>query len=514
MTVIYSAKNISKRFGAVHALDGVDFDVIEGKVNGLVGANGAGKSTLLKIIAGAMTPDSGELLLDGRPLAMASITEAARAGIAIVSQELSLFPALSVEENLLLTPAARDWSARRAFRRRAQDVLERLGVNVSLKEPLYRLPLADRQLVEIARALLQSPRVLILDEPTSSLHTAEVERLHDIIRGLRDSGIGIVYVSHFLEEILEISDNLVILRNGRRVPQDIAPAADQLKPVVAAMLGETPESMAERAQRADDKDRAGDQIPQINVGPLRINGLKGPTDLVIDSLEIQPGAIVGVAGLAGSGVEELFAVLFGRARPRSGEVTLPSGTSLPASTAGAVKAGIAYTPADRKQYGLMLRQSVAENVVSVRALTLRRDGFVLRAENLKKAATERCRQLGVVTGSMEQAVGALSGGNQQKIVFAKWMEAAPSLLILDDPTRGIDIGAKREMHRIMRRLAQSGRVVLFSSSDPGEIVAVSDRVIVFVDGVMTQQLDGDTLTEHALVTAINTGVKPAVKPAA
>jgi ABC-type sugar transport system ATPase subunit len=207
-------------------------------------------------------------------------------------------------------------------------------------------------------------------------------------------------------------------------------------------------------------------------------------------------------------------VLFGVARPKSGQVTLPTGVPLPTNTAGAVKAGIAYTPADRKQYGLMLRQSVTENVVSVRALSLGRDGFVLRAERLKTAAIERCRQLGVVAGSMQQPVGALSGGNQQKVVFAKWIEAAPSLLVLDDPTRGIDIGAKREMHRIMRRLAQSGRVVLFYSSDPGEIVAVSDRVIVFVDGVLTQQLDGETLTEHQLVTAMNTGIKPAIKPAA
>jgi ribose transport system ATP-binding protein len=514
VSVIYSAKGISKRFGAADALNNVDFDVVEGKVNGLVGANGAGKSTLLKIIAGALPPDSGELKLDGRPLAMASITDAARAGIAIVSQELSLFPALNVEENLLLTPGGGDWKARRAFGRRAQEVLEKLGVSVGLKEPLYRLSLADRQLVEIARALLQNPRVLILDEPTSSLHTAEVERLHDIIRGLRDVGIGIVYVSHFLEELLEISDNLVVLRNGRRVSADIASAADQLKAVVAAMLGESPESAAVRAQRTDHRRHGDDQIPEIEVGPLRINDLRGPTDLMIDKLEVQPGAIVGVAGLAGSGVEELFAVLFGLAKPKSGTVTLPTGAPLPTNTAGAVKAGIAYTPADRKQYGLMLRQSVAENVVSVRALTLRRDGLVLHAERLKKAASERCRQLGVIAGSMEQPVGALSGGNQQKIVFAKWIEADPSLLVLDDPTRGIDIGAKREMHRLMRRLAQSGRVVLFYSSDPGEIVAVSDRVIVFVDGALTQELDGETLTEQELVTAINTGVKPAVKPAA
>lgn len=514
MSVIYSARGISKRFGAVHALSDVDFDVIEGKVNGLVGANGAGKSTLLKVIAGALPPDAGELKLDGRPLVMGSIEAAARAGIAIVSQELSLFPALSVEENLLLAPGTGAWRARRAFARKANDVLQKLGVTVALKTPLHHLTLADRQLVEIARALLQKPRVLILDEPTSSLHVAEVERLHDIIRGLRDTGIGIVYVSHFLEELLEISDNLVILRNGRRVPGDIAPSVDQLKPVVTAMLGEAPESVAERAQRCTDPGHADNAIPRIEVGPLRIVGLRGPIDLVVDNLEVQPGLIVGVAGLAGAGVEELFAVLFGLAKPKSGKVTLPSGVALPTSTAGAVKSGIAYTPADRKQYGLMLRQSIAENVVSVRALTLRRDGFVLRAESLRQAALQRCRQLGVVAESMQQPVGSLSGGNQQKVVFAKWIEASPSLLVLDDPTRGIDIGAKREMHRIMRRLTQAGRVVLFYSSDPGEIVAVSDRVIVFVDGVLTQYLDGETLTEHELVTAMNTGTKPVGKSAA
>jgi ABC-type sugar transport system ATPase subunit len=362
--------------------------------------------------------------------------------------------------------------------------------------------------------MLQNPRVLILDEPTSSLHVAEVERLHDIIRGLRESGIGIVYVSHFLEELLDISDNLVILRNGKRVAEDIARGPDQLRAVVTAMLGETPESALERAQRVGEQIRPEDAIPPISVGPLRVAGLKGADGLAIDNLEIAPGAIVGVAGLAGAGVEELFAILFGAAKPKSGRVILPSGAPLPGSTAGAVKAGVAYTPADRKQYGLMLRQSVAENVVSVRALTLGRDGFVLRAERLRQTALNRCRQLGVVAGSMALPVGALSGGNQQKVVFAKWIEAAPSLLVLDDPTRGIDIGAKREMHRIMRRLAQSGRVVLFYSSDPGEIVAVADRVIVFVDGALTQELDGETLTEHALVTAMNTSTKPPVRPAA
>jgi ABC-type sugar transport system ATPase subunit len=512
--VIYSARGISKRFGDLYALENVNFDVVQGKVNGLVGANGAGKSTLLKILAGALAPDSGELRLGGTPLAMTSITHAAQAGIAIVSQELSLFPALNVQENLLLAPECRAWTSRRLFARQAREVLGRLGVNVGLNTPLHRLSLADRQLIEIARALLQAPRVLILDEPTSSLHVAEVDRLHNIIRELRDSGIGIIYVSHFLEELLDISDNLVILRNGKRVPVNFTPNRDRIKDVVAGMLGQALQPVAEQSHMPDCEAEVGATIAAIKVGPLRIVGLKAPAGLVIDKLEIGAGAIVGVAGLAGAGVEELFEVLFGLTKPISGKITLPSGAPLPSNTASAVKSGVAFSPADRKQYGLMLRQSITENIVSVRALTLGRDGFILKRERLTKSAMERCRELGIVAASVTQPAGTLSGGNQQKVVFAKWIEATPTLLVLDDPTRGIDIAAKREMHRIIRTLAQSGRVVLFSSSDPGETVAVADRVIVFVDGVLTRELFGDSLTEHELVTAMNTSDKPMLKRAA
>jgi ABC-type sugar transport system ATPase subunit len=514
VTVIYSARGISQRFGVVRALCDVDLDVAEGSVVGLVGANGAGKSTLLKIIAGALPPDSGELTLDGKPLALKSIRDAAKAGIAIVSQELSLFPALSVEENLLLAPGESAWKSRRSFARRGREVLAKLGVNVALNAPLRRLSLADRQLIEISRALLQNPRVLILDEPTSSLHAVEVDRLHQVIRGLRDSGIGIIYVSHFLEELLEISDSLAILRNGRRVPETIPPVADRLDDVIAAMLGEIPQSVSERSHNFGGKNNNIAPKRPIELGPLRIVDLKGPKRLAIDMLEIHPGAVVGVAGLVGAGVEELFEVLFGLAKPVSGRITLPTGVLLPSTPAAAVKAGIAFSPADRKQYGLMLRQSIAENVVSVRALTLGRDGFVLSKGRLMEAAAERCRQLGIVGGSVRQPVGNLSGGNQQKVVFAKWMEASPSLLILDDPTRGIDVSAKREMHQIMRQLAQSGRVVLFSSSDPGEIASVADHAIVFVDGALACELSGDELTEHGLVAAMNTSAPAMLRPAA
>lgn len=504
MNTIYSARRINKRFGGNPALIDVDFDIVEGEVNGLVGTNGAGKSTLLKIVVGALSPDSGELHLDGRRIGMSSVLEAAAAGIAMVSQELSLFPALSIEENLLLAPGREGWNQRRAFAKRGRDVLASLGVEAKLDWPLHRLGLADRQLIEIARALLQNPRVLILDEPTSSLHVAEVERLHRIIRGLRDSGIGIVYVSHFLEELLEISDNLVILRNGRRVPEKITPTPARLGEVIAAMLGDAP-----TGTRDDDRGY-GEVLTEAGgkaaTGPLRISGLRGPTGLVIDELNVPPGRVTGLAGLAGAGVEELFAVLFGRSRPKAGEIVLPNGLPLPRSTPAAVKAGVAYAPADRKLHGLMLRQSIAENIVSVRSLTLGRDGILMDASRMTEIAAEQCERLGVVASSPRQLAGELSGGNQQKIVFAKWLEAQPTLLLLDDPTRGIDVAAKREMHRLMHRLARSGLVVMFSSSDPGETAAVADVVLVFVNGRYVGELSGETLNEPMLVAAMNTGI--------
>jgi ribose transport system ATP-binding protein len=301
-----------------------------------------------------------------------------------------------------------------------------------------------------------------------------------------------------------------VLRNGKRVPVQFAPSRDRLKDVVAAMLDEPLEAIKEHSQNAPNDNEVDISIGPIEVGSLRIVGLRGPGGLAVDKLEIHPGEVVGIAGLAGAGVEELFSVLFGLTKPTAGTVTLPTGAPLPLKAANAVKAGVAYVPGDRKHHGLMLRQSIAENVMSVRALTLGRDGFVLSSKRLAESAAERCRRLGVVAGSVQQRVGTLSGGNQQKVVFAKWIEAAPSLLVLDDPTRGVDVGAKREMHRIMRRLAESGRVVLFCSSDPGETAAVADRVFVFSDGVLTHELRGEGLTEHQLMTAMNTSAKAAV----
>ena len=335
---------------------------------------------------------------------------------------------------------------------------------------------------------------------------AEVERLHEI-RSSRFR-IGIVYVSHFLEELLETSDNLVILRIGRRVTQDIAPWDRELKTVVTAMLGKSPESLAERAQRVDDAHGAESASHQSRSVRCAFPGCEVRAIYASTSSKYDP-VNWWVSPASRRGRRRVVRGSFGTAKAKAGSIILPTGAPAPGNTARAVKSGIAYTPADRKQFGLMLRQSVTENVVSVRTLTLGRDGFVLRAERLRRAAAERCRQLGVVAGSMDQPVGALSGGNQQKVVLPNGSRRR----------RRSSSGRSDPRHRCRRQARNApnhasarpfGKGCAVYSSDPGEIVAVADRVVVFVDGAMTKELDGTTLTEHELVTAINTGVKPAI----
>lgn len=491
---VFSARGIEKRFGNQRALDGIDIDLHEGEILGIAGANGAGKSTLMRVLAGAIQPDKGALMLEGRPLRMQSMEEAWREGIAFVSQELNLFPALSVAENLLLVPGRTGAFMAADRLTAAERMLNRLGLSAPLSARVGSLSLAERQLVEIARALLQAPRMLILDEPTSSLLAAETERLHGILRDVKSAGTAVIYISHFIEEMIDICDRIVVLRDGREVLLDQSGGKPAVSKVVVAMLGGQ-KSAAHRSQPASPVS--------IGVPGLSIHALRGPVILDLPQFEARPGEVIGLAGLAGSGIEELFAILFGRLPLKKGRISLPSGSKFRSGSAAAVANGVAYFPADRKRLGLALDQSIRENVSSVRALTLGRDGFVLRPKREARLAEARCKSIGVKMASVEQPAASLSGGNQQKVVFAKWVEATPSLLLLDDPMRGVDIGAKDELTAVIRRLAADGRVVLLYSSDPSDYVAVADRVSVFVNGRVTGELAGSSMTEHGIVNAIN-----------
>lgn len=491
------AAGVSKRYGGVVALQPTDFAVRPGTVHALLGENGAGKSTLVKILTGSVRPDSGRLLIDGSPVAFASTADAARGGVAVVSQELSLFPELSVLANLfaMREPRRRGLLDRRAMTVRAAPVLAELGLGVDVRRPLGDLPLAGQQLVEIARALLTEPRVLVLDEPTSALESASADNLLRIVGVLRSRGAGVVFVSHILEEVLSVADEITVLRDGRTV-LDRRPRAElDIPAIVSAMLGPA---------RAGTADRPVALVSAAHE-PLRVEGVRLRPDGPTVDLLAPPGLIVGLAGLAGAGHHELLRLVAGLMRPRSGRIVLPGGVLVRGPRRAAVAAGVALVSGDRQRVGLMLDKPLWENIAQVRTVALGRDGLLVRRRELRRRAREQIRRLGVRARSADTPAGALSGGNQQKIVFAKWLELEPAVLLLDDPTRGVDIGAKREMHAMIRAMADAGAVVILCSTDNQELAELCDRVAVFYQGAMAGELSGGRLGEHELLEAVNTG---------
>jgi ABC-type sugar transport system ATPase subunit len=507
------AQDISKSYGGVVALSGAGLRVRAGSVHALLGENGAGKSTLVKVIAGAVKPDSGELRLDGDVVSFSNTAEAARSGVAVVSQELSLFPQLDILANLypMREPRRGPFVSRREMWRRAEPVLDELGLEVQPRQALGELSLAERQLVEIAKALILEPRVLILDEPTSALETASSENLMGVLRVLRDRQVAVVFVSHILEEVMALCDQVTVLRDGKVVLEGVDRAKLKLSEIVAAMLGEQEGAKANGAKSAarelnavlDTVERAGgkgDDDAAVVLEGVCVDRVLQDVDL-----KAPAGQIVGLAGLTGAGHMGVIELLSGQLRAKQGKALLPGGRAVRRGLRNAIDSGIALVSGDRKRFGLMLDKPIWENIAQVRSVALARDGLIVRPGPLRRRAAELVSQLQVRTPSIEATAGSLSGGNQQKLVFAKWMNAQPSVLLLDDPTRGVDVGAKAEMHGLIHAAASVGAIVLLASTDVDELAELCDRVVVFFRQRVCADLQGDELSAHAVLEAMNTG---------
>jgi ABC-type sugar transport system ATPase subunit len=513
---VLEAEGIKKSYGGVRALTGAGLTVRAGSVHALLGENGAGKSTLVKVVAGAVRPDAGTLRLDGREVSFASTADAVRHGVAVVSQELSLFDDLDVMSNLfpMREPRRGPFVDRSEMARRARPVLAELALDVSLRRPVGSLSLAERQLVEVAKALVTEPRVLILDEPTSALEQASTEALMRVLRVLRERRVAVVFVSHILEEVLALCDAITVLRDGRPVLEGVPRAELSAAAIVDAMLGDrrrgavpaAPEATAGRlAENVTDMLAAADAPPGDGAGALRLDGVTVPGRLDGVSLRAEPGEIVGLAGIAGAGHATVVELASGRRRAEAGRVLLPGGRPVPRGLRGAIGAGVALVSGDRRRFGLMLDKPLWENIGQVRAVALSGDGRLIRGRALRARAREHVERLHVRATSVDERAGDLSGGNQQKVVFAKWLDARPTVLLLDDPTRGVDVGAKAEMHVLIRGAAAAGAVVLLTSTDLDELAAVCDRVLVFRRGRIGAELAGERLRAHAILEAMNTG---------
>ena len=496
-------RGASKAFGPTRALTDVTLELRAGEVHALVGENGAGKSTLVKVLAGIHVPDEGTVELAGRPITLTGPAQARALGIAVVHQEPSLFPDLSVAENVFIGHAPSgalrtvDWAA---MRRDARALFDELDVRFDVQAPVRGLSMADQQLIEIAKALSVRAKVLILDEPTASLSAHEVERLFQIVRGLRDRGVAVLFVSHRLGEVFDLCDAATVLRDGKHV---ITTATRDLTTadLIRHMVGREVTLFPKGATTAGEVR-------------LEVSGLSRAGEFEDVTFSVRAGEIVGMAGLVGAGRTEVARVLFGIDRRDAGEIRIDGRPVRFSSPSEAMDAGIAYLPEDRHQEGLVLDFSIAENV-TLPILPRLFPRLLVRRSVEKDVAQGFADELRVRTTGVEQAVSALSGGNQQKVVLAKWLASKPSVLILDEPTRGIDIGAKVEVHRIVSELAASGLAIVLISSDLPEVLAMSDRILVLHEGRITAEIPRERASEERVMYAAtgNVQVEP-VEPVA
>lgn len=498
-TTLLSMQGVYKAFPGVQALADVDFDLKQGEIHALVGENGAGKSTLIKIITGVERPDAGSLKLEGQPIQVKSPQHAQTIGISTVYQEINLCGNLSVAENILLGREPRKWRKIewRAMQARAQQILQRLNIDIDVTKNLEEYSIAIQQMVAIARALeISSAKLLILDEPTSSLDTHETEKLFQVMRKLKSEGLGIIFITHFIDQIYEVADRVTILRNGKLVGTHLTNTLSKLE-LIAKMIGRSLSDFNDMSQIKLMSDKQNRETV-LEAKQLGLTGAIEPFDL-----ELHTGEVVGFAGLLGSGRTEIARLLFGIDKPDSGALLFNGATVDKYSPADSIARGIAFCPEDRKVDGIVDELTVRENIIL--ALQSNR-GWLRRVSRQQQyqLADKFIKMLAISTPSADQVIKNLSGGNQQKVILARWLATDPQLLILDEPTRGIDVGAKAEIQKLVLELAEEGKTCIFISSELEEVLRTSHRIIVLRDQQKVTEFS-DEVDEQTIMHAMAGG---------
>jgi ABC-type sugar transport system ATPase subunit len=488
---LIEVRDVVKRFGGVTALGGVSVEIGAGSVHGLVGENGAGKSTLAKVIGGVLSPDAGEVLVDGRPVRFHVPRDALAAGIATIAQEIALVPYRSVLENVFLGIEPRRLGVvdRRALRRRFATLDERTGFGLDPDVQVGVLRTAEQQKVEIVRAIARDARLILMDEPTAALTSDESDRLLDVVRALSAEGTAVVLVSHHLDEVLAVCEQVTVMRDGHIVRTGPAKGETE-QSLVTAMVGRAVDTTY------PDKRPAADGAPVV----LEARGLSRGRAVQAVSLQVRAGEIVGVAGLVGSGRTEVARLLAGADRPDAGEVRVDGAPVRLKHPRDAARHGIAMVPESRKEEGLLMMRSIRENATLATLPRFTRAGVVEGGKE-RRAAQELFERLDVRAPGTATRVGALSGGNQQKVLFAKWLAIEPRTLLADEPTRGIDVAAKREIHGLIADLAAGGMGVLLISSEIEEVLGLAHRVLVMRGGRVVEELAGEDATEERVMRA-------------
>jgi ribose transport system ATP-binding protein len=499
---LLEVKDVAKSYGGVHALKGVSLSLGAGEVHGLVGANGAGKSTLIRILAGLTPSDRGRIYLNGSPIALSTPHHASEFGMSFIHQELAFVPGMNVIQNIMLGVPKKtrlgviDW---RAIARDIGPIARRVGIAAPLFANVKGLSTAENWLINICRALVRKARLIVMDEPTASLSASESGKLFSIVRDLSRSGVAILYVSHRLDEIMQLCDAVTVFRDGRSVNRF---ERDQLShgALVEAIVGRAVEAPARSRKNAN----ASDVVLRV-AGLTRLPRVKGV------SFELRRGEVLGIGGLVGAGRSELIRLIYGADKVDSGSMMLRGEPFAPKSPSQAVKSGLGLVPEERRAEGLVLTKSVAFNMQIANLANIVLSPRLPLIDYNRRAALAKAtvRDLMIKAQSIETPVGRLSGGNQQKVVLGRWLLRAPEVLILDEPTRGVDIGARAEIHKLIRDFADKGMAVLVVSSEPEELPDLCDRVLVMAEGLFVRELRGDALSRNAIIEASYGGTSTA-----